>query len=174
MLLYPIIGAGIGGVVIIGGIAFYIYHKLEHTHRKSGNNGNGQNQEESIAEENSLETGEITEDEKSNSDEIEPEIQSKSSITPIEKSSLTEQDRQRLLNAVWYRCENPYCKYTQFLDVRHIIAESENGTNKLNNLIVLCSACHTLADNKEIPVEVMQSWIANTEDRFKHKLEWNY
>jgi hypothetical protein len=90
-----------------------------------------------------------------------------------EESTLTEEDKRKLMNAVWYRCENPYCKYTQFLEVHYIIPEKDGGTNKLDNLIVLCPYCHALADKKEIPVEEMQEWVGR-EDRFKTKLDWKY
>jgi hypothetical protein len=90
-----------------------------------------------------------------------------------EVSSLTDEDKRKLMNAVWYRCENPFCKYTQFLDVHHIISEKDGGTNKLDNLIVLCPYCNALADKHEIPAGAMQEWIGR-EDRFKAKPDWPY
>jgi len=91
-----------------------------------------------------------------------------------DKSAFSKEEKSELLNAVWYRCENPYCNHTKFLEVHHIVAEVEGGTNALNNLIVLCSECHALADNNEIPLEVMQSWILQHENRFKESLDWPY
>jgi hypothetical protein len=96
-------------------------------------------------------------------------------ITIVEdESTLSIEDQNQLVNAVWYRCENPFCKHTRFLGVHHILDEKEGGTNKLNNLIVLCPYCHDLAHKKEIPEEEMQAWIADREERFKFKPVWHY
>jgi hypothetical protein len=92
----------------------------------------------------------------------------------IDQTTLTEEEKSALENAVWYRCENPYCKYTHFLDVHHIVEEKDGGTNHLDNLIVLCPFCHGLAHKNEIPEEEMRDWIANREERFKEKLQWKY
>jgi len=91
-----------------------------------------------------------------------------------DETTLTEEDKNQLVNAVWYRCENPYCKYTSFLGVHHIVDEKDGGTNRLDNLIVLCPYCHDLAHRQEIPVEEMQDWIGNRENRFKVKPDWKY
>jgi hypothetical protein len=91
-----------------------------------------------------------------------------------DETILTEEDKNTLLNAVWYRCENPFCKYTSFLGVHHIVDEKEGGTNRLDNLIVLCPFCHDLAHRNEIPEEEMREWIGNRENRFKFKPDWKY
>ena len=91
-----------------------------------------------------------------------------------EESSLTQEEKNLIMNAVWYRCENPYCKYTHFLDVHHIISEADGGSNKLDNLIVLCPYCHELAHKGEIPVEKMIEWISKPEERFRFVPEWRY
>jgi|GEM_PF-1579016 len=91
-----------------------------------------------------------------------------------EESSLTQEEKNLLMNAVWYRCENPYCKYTHFLDVHHIISESDGGSNKLDNLIVLCPYCHDLAHKGEIPLKKMIEWISKPEERFRFIPEWRY
>jgi hypothetical protein len=91
-----------------------------------------------------------------------------------DESSLTDEDKNQLVNAVWYRCENPYCKYTSFLGVHHIVDEKDGGTNRLDNLIVLCPYCHDLAHRKEIPLAEMHEWINNRENRFKNKPDWKY
>jgi hypothetical protein len=91
-----------------------------------------------------------------------------------DETALSTEDQNQLVNAVWYRCENPFCKFTRFLGVHHIQDEKEGGTNKLDNLIVLCPYCHDLAHKKEIPEEEMKSWISNREERFKFKPEWHH
>ncbi len=91
-----------------------------------------------------------------------------------EISSLPENARDKLINAVWYQCENPNCRYTQFLHVHHIISEVEGGSNRLDNLIVLCSRCHTAARNQEISTKELQSWLRDRSQRFKSDLDWPY
>ena len=101
-----------------------------------------------------------------------------SEVSPIplieDPSTLTLDEKNSLVNAVWYRCENPYCKYTSFLSVHHIVEEKVGGTNKLDNLIVLCPYCHDLAHRGEIPETEMHMWIENRSDRWKFKPEWKY
>ena len=91
-----------------------------------------------------------------------------------DESSLTLAEKNTLVNAVWYRCENPYCKYTSFLSVHHIVEEKDGGNNKLDNLIVLCPFCHDLAHRSEIPVKEMKEWISDRANRWKFKPEWKY
>jgi 5-methylcytosine-specific restriction endonuclease McrA len=88
-----------------------------------------------------------------------------------DQSSLTLEEINALVNAVWYRCENPYCKYTTFLTVHHFVDEKDGGSNKLDNLIVLCPYCHDLAHKNEMPENEMREWISR-EDRFKSKPDW--
>jgi hypothetical protein len=90
-----------------------------------------------------------------------------------DESSLTMEEINELVNAVWYRCENPYCKYTSFLTVHHFVNEKDGGTNKLDNLIVLCPYCHDLAHKNEMPEKEMHEWI-DREDRFKSKPDWRH
>ena len=91
-----------------------------------------------------------------------------------DESSLTLNEKNTLVNAVWYRCENPYCKYTSFLSVHHIVEEKDGGNNKLDNLIVLCPFCHDLSHRNEIPEKEMREWISNRAERWKFKPEWKY
>jgi hypothetical protein len=108
-------------------------------------------------------------------DAVPPTENGAPSIPLVEdETTLTEEDKNQLVNAVWYRCENPYCKYTSFLGVHHIVDEKAGGTNRLDNLIVLCPYCHDLAHRNEIPVEEMREWIGNRENRFKVKPNWKY
>jgi len=43
-----------------------------------------------------------------------------------------------------HRCGAPGCRNTRFLEVHHIKPRAKGGTNELENLITLCSACHRL------------------------------
>ena len=91
-----------------------------------------------------------------------------------EISSLPEEAKSKLMNAVWYRCENPHCNAIIFLDVHHIVPEAGGGTNKLDNLIVLCTKCHAAAHTGEISAEQLCSWIGAHSPRFKSDLDWPY
>ena len=91
-----------------------------------------------------------------------------------DETTLKDEEKNELVNSVWCTCENPYCKFTKFLDVHHVVDENDGGTNRLDNLIVLCSFCHDLAHKDEIPVEEMRGWIATREARFQFKPNWHY
>lgn len=98
---------------------------------------------------------------------ITPPLTSDSSVLPEEAKSL-------LMNAVWYRCENPRCNYTQFLDIYHIVSETEGGSNSLDNLIVLCPICRFNAGCGEITTDHLRSWVKERVERFKFVLDWPY
>ncbi len=179
---------GIAAVVIIGGISYLIYRK--RVARQPGVS-------EEKAPEETLEPSEPAPEAtsaafKEPSRTTAPSVPSRTAtvapeVAKLEKlekvaqlpvvpeiSSLPENAKNQLMNAVWYRCENPNCNYTQFLDVHHILSEVEGGTNRPDNLIVLCTACHTAALKGEISVEELQSWVQSRAERFKSDLDWPY
>ena len=43
-----------------------------------------------------------------------------------------------------HRCQSPGCHRTRFLEVHHIQARHQGGTNHPENLITLCGSCHRL------------------------------
>ncbi|QPK83488.1 HNH endonuclease [Corynebacterium qintianiae] len=52
------------------------------------------------------------------------------------------------LLATWgYECAMPGCNHTRFTEVHHITEWSEGGATDLDNLIPLCSACHSRISN---------------------------
>lgn len=63
------------------------------------------------------------------------------------------------------KCENPNCNNTFPLEVHHIIPRSEGGSNKENNLIVLCKNCHGIAQRGMWNKELLREWI-NRPKRF--------
>ncbi len=142
---------GIGIIlVIIGGISYMIYRKRSA-------------QPSATVSETAQKPSETT-----------PEVTGASPRLVPELSSLPEDAKDKLMNAVWYRCENPHCNRTEFLDVHHIVAEIIGGTNRLDNLIVLCPQCHAAADSHEITEEELQSWIKERSERFRFELDWPY
>lgn len=89
-------------------------------------------------------------------------------------STLPEEAKSILMNAVWYRCENPKCNYTQFLEVYHIVPKEKGGTNTLDNLVVLCPQCRFAAYSAEITEDGLRTWVKERVERFKFALDWPY
>ena len=84
------------------------------------------------------------------------EISGKSSkkqfITEFEKvKPLSHHQTQKIITQVGTKCCYPNCKEDITLEVHHIIPRSEGGSNKENNLVVLCNNHHKLADVGSIP-----------------------
>ncbi|MGD9545959.1 MAG: HNH endonuclease [Candidatus Krumholzibacteriia bacterium] len=50
--------------------------------------------------------------------------------------------RRRVLARDGHRCQGPGCTNTRFLEVHHVQPRARGGTNRPDNLITLCSACH--------------------------------
>lgn len=63
--------------------------------------------------------------------------------------------QETALLALWsYRCANPGCSHTRFLQFHHIQEWSEGGETNLDNLIPLCSACHALVTSGNVVIFV--------------------
>ena len=92
----------------------------------------------------------------------------------VDPSTLPEEAKSILMNAVWYRCENPKCNYTQFLEVYHIVPKEKGGTNALDNLVVLCPECRFAAYSSDLPEDELHSWVKGRVERFKFTLDWPY
>ncbi|MFH2053720.1 MAG: HNH endonuclease, partial [bacterium] len=50
--------------------------------------------------------------------------------------------RRRVLARDGHRCQGAGCTNTRFLEVHHVLPRARGGTNRPDNLITLCSACH--------------------------------
>ena len=61
--------------------------------------------------------------------------------------------REYVLHRDGHKCQNPNCKYKdkkdQILKIHHIKYRSEDGSDRPENLITLCSKCHTPANHKK-------------------------
>ena len=73
--------------------------------------------------------------------------------------------REYVLHRDGHKCQNPDCKYKdkdkkeQILKVHHIIYRSKGGTDRPENLITLCSKCHTPANHKK--GKFLYDWCMN-------------
>ena len=72
--------------------------------------------------------------------------------------------REYVLHRDGHKCQNPDCKYKdkdkkQILKVHHIRYRSEGGTDRPENLITLCSKCHTPANHKR--GKFLYDWCMN-------------
>ena len=73
--------------------------------------------------------------------------------------------REYVLHRDGHKCQNPDCKYKdkdkkeQILKVHHIKYRSKGGTNRPENLITLCSKCHTPANHKK--GKFLYDWCMN-------------
>jgi len=60
--------------------------------------------------------------------------------------------REYVLHRDNHKCQNPICKNKDknpILEVHHIIFQSNGGTDTVNNIITLCSKCHTSVNHKK-------------------------
>ena len=71
--------------------------------------------------------------------------------------------REFVLHRDGHKCQNPNCKCKdnkkQILKVHHIVYRSKGGTDRPENLITLCSKCHTPANHKE--GKFLYDWCMN-------------
>jgi len=63
----------------------------------------------------------------------------------VNRSAIPPKTRRRVLARDRHRCQAPGCGSRHFLEVHHVLPRPEGGTNKLENLVTLCSSCHRLA-----------------------------
>ena len=71
--------------------------------------------------------------------------------------------REFVLHRDGHKCQNPNCKHKdkkeQILKVHHIRYRSEGGSDRPENLITLCSKCHTPANHKK--GKFLYDWCVN-------------
>lgn len=59
--------------------------------------------------------------------------------------------RRAVLVRDGYRCRAPGCTGTRFLEVHHRVPRARGGTNRPDNLVTLCAACHRLRHEAHAP-----------------------
>ncbi|MGD9547271.1 MAG: HNH endonuclease [Candidatus Krumholzibacteriia bacterium] len=64
-------------------------------------------------------------------------------------ATIPPQVRRRVLARDGHRCQGPGCRNTRFLEVHHVLPRARGGTNRPDNLITLCGACHRHIHEKE-------------------------
>ena len=70
--------------------------------------------------------------------------------------------REYILHRDNHKCQNPNCKNKdsqQILEIHHIKYQSNGGTDTPNNLITLCTKCHTTINHKE--GKILYDWQFN-------------
>ncbi len=68
--------------------------------------------------------------------------------------------RREVLARDRHRCQAPGCEHTRFLEIHHRIPRSRGGTNRPENLITLCRACHRLWHERGFKVGNDPGWSA--------------
>jgi hypothetical protein len=63
----------------------------------------------------------------------------------VNRSSIPPKTRNQVLARDRHRCQSPGCGDRHFLELHHIRPRNQGGNNKPDNLLTLCSACHSLA-----------------------------
>ncbi len=66
--------------------------------------------------------------------------------TPGQRNTTTipPRTRRRVLARDRHRCRAPGCDRTRFLEVHHLVPRNRGGSNKPENLVTLCAACHRM------------------------------
>jgi hypothetical protein len=80
----------------------------------------------------------------------------KQTIPPAKRRTTMQRDK--------HRCRVPGCRNATFVDVHHITARAEGGSNEVTNLIVLCGAHHLAVHRGELVIE----GPAADDVRFRH------
>ncbi|MBK7670011.1 MAG: HNH endonuclease [bacterium] len=70
----------------------------------------------------------------------EPGKPNRATIAPSVRAKVLARDR--------HRCTMPGCGSPRFLEVHHVVARQDGGTNDAANLVTLCSRCHRFAHER--------------------------
>ena len=60
------------------------------------------------------------------------------------KATIPPRTRREVLARDRHRCRRKGCDHTRHLEIHHVRPRTENGSNETENLVTLCTACHTL------------------------------
>ena len=64
--------------------------------------------------------------------------------------------RRAVLKRDQHRCQAPGCRNTHFLEIHHIRARRDGGSNDLQNLATLCSGCHRMMHERGLRGELFK------------------
>jgi 5-methylcytosine-specific restriction endonuclease McrA len=160
-MLYTIIGVAVA-IVLIGAVFFLLYRRRRLNRPQVPEN----------------EAGETAEVKAKSPAPAAATKKVEASLPPppplLGTTALTDEEKQTLANAVWYRCENPYCNYTRFLDVHQIVPGTNGGSKALDNLIVLCPRCLKAVKDKQVATAVLKDWVQKRPKEFRFELKWPY
>jgi hypothetical protein len=76
---------------------------------------------------------------------VDVQQRAKQSIPPAKRRSVMQRDQRR--------CRVPGCCNATFVDVHHVTARADGGSNAVDNLIVLCGAHHRAVHRGEVVIE---------------------
>ncbi|MBD3222484.1 hypothetical protein GF314_14710 [bacterium] len=76
------------------------------------------------------------------------------------RSLIPRRVRREVLARDRHRCQAPGCEHTRFLEIHHRTPRSRGGTNRPENLITLCSACHRLWHERGFRAGTDPDWSA--------------
>ncbi|MDY6916827.1 MAG: HNH endonuclease signature motif containing protein [Chloroflexota bacterium] len=89
--------------------------------------------------------------------------------------NLSAAEKERFKEAAGYSCENPACRERDLVDLHHIIPREQGGSNRKDNLIVLCPTCHRKADRGVYPRVRLRQWISEPSRKAaRDALDWPY
>lgn len=75
--------------------------------------------------------------------------------------------QERILLMQWEgQCATPGCLHIHFLEFHHILAWAEGGGTDVDNLVPLCSACHTMVSSGVLQISIPDRDPTKVEFRF--------
>jgi 5-methylcytosine-specific restriction endonuclease McrA len=63
--------------------------------------------------------------------------------------------RREVLARDRHRCRRKGCRHTRFLEVHHLVPRRQGGRNEPENLVTLCTGCHSLWHENGEPLVAM-------------------
>jgi hypothetical protein len=77
---------------------------------------------------------------------------------PTERKKIPTSTRIAILTEAGYRCSVPTCRTILAIDLHHVEALEDGGSDDASNLIALCPTCHRLYHRGTIDNEAIKTW----------------